>query len=156
MHHGNKSGPKAVFGLGILYCMAVAALSFGGVFLAFSHTAVVDTAVSWFFILPWPSDVVAVDPVCFLSGMAVEIAGCLLLHRWHSAVRSKNEGAQSAGGRTVLLVLSVIFCLLAESAAYVLRLFDAQVRHGAFFVSVGFFTVPIIMIILFFRKPVHS
>ncbi len=147
MHHGNKYGPKAVFGLSILYCMAVAALSFGGVFLAFSHTAVVDTAVSWFFILPWPSDVVAVDPVCFLSGMAVEIAGCLLLHRWHSAVLSKN-----AGGRTVLLVLSVIFCLLAESAAYVLRLFDAQVRHGAFFVSVSFFTVPIIMIILFFVK----
>ncbi|MCR5502699.1 MAG: hypothetical protein K6F53_06805 [Lachnospiraceae bacterium] len=155
MKDGKKYSLKAIFGLSVLYYFAIVLISFGTVLLEHVKTKTVDTEITWIFILPWSSHVVEVNPVFFISGIAIDIAACLLLWKWHSFVLSKNAEDYTKGwrtGYTILLIISVILCLLAESAAYFVQLFDSRVKNGTVLGLISFFTVPIIMAALVVRR----
>ncbi len=129
-------------------------LSFGTVFLEFSMTKVVDTQISWFFFLPWPLDLVEVNPLCYAAGILLACAGCYFLGKWHSSVLARKEEYTKGqkAGYIILLILAIILCLLAESIAYVLTIFDATVKGGYLFVTVSFLLIPVWMVITEIRN----
>ena len=146
-------------GLSILYYFALISISFGTVFIEFSYAKVIDTEISWFFFLPWPSNLIEVNPVLFASGITIAIAGCLLLWRWHSGVLSKNAEEYTKRWKTIyniLFIISVILCLLAEVSAYVLKVFDSKIKNGVLLVPISFLTIPIVMIILVIKRNTTS
>ena len=141
---------KTILGLSIIYYLAIIAISFGTVYLEFSYAKVIDTEISWFFFLPWSSNLIEVNPVLFACGITIAIAGCLLLWRWHSSVLSKNAEEYTKRWKVIyniLLIISVILCLFAEISAYFLEVFDSKVKYGGLLLPISFLTVPILMII---------
>lgn len=138
-------------GLSILYYLALIAISFGTVFIEFSYAKVVGTAINWFFFFPWPSNVVEINILVFAIGIVIAFVGCLLLWRWHSYVLSNNVEEYTKRwkvGYKILLMISVILCLLAEIAAYLIKVLDAIEKYGTFLLPISFLTVPVIMFIL--------
>ncbi len=91
MQSNDRYSLKTIMGLSIIYYLAIIAISFGTVFLEFSHAKVIDTEITWIFFLPWSSNLIVVNPAIYACGIAVAIAGCLLLWKWHSYVLSKNS-----------------------------------------------------------------
>ena len=155
MQDSNKYSLKTIFGLSVLYYLAIIAVSFGTIFIEYFDVKTVDTEITWIFILPWPSSVVEVNPVFFVLGIAIDIAACLLLWKWHSSVLSQNTEEYTKGwrvGYTILLIVAVILCLLAEFVAHFLELFDSKVKYGTVLGLISFFTVPILMISMVIRR----
>jgi hypothetical protein len=145
---------KKIFWLSALYDLALVVLAFGTVFLEFSMAKVVDTEITFLFLLPWPTDTVEVNPLCYAAGILLAAAGSYFLWKWHASVLAKREGAFTKGwkaGYIILRILSVILCFFAEAVAYFLVLFDATVKNGAFLLPVSFLLIPVITVVLAIR-----
>ena len=145
---------KKIIGLSLLYDLALMVLSFGTVFLEFSMTKVVDTEVTWILFLPWPTDHVKVNPLCYAAGILLACAGCYFLGKWHGSVLARKEEFTKGqkAGYIILLILAIVLCLLAESIAYVLMIFDATVKGAYLFVTVSFLLIPVWMVITEIRN----
>lgn len=145
----NKYSLAAIFGLTVLYYLAVIIISFAAVFLEFSNVKEIGQDYVWFFILPLPFKIVRVNFLLFIIGVLTGAAGCVFLGRWHFSVISKNARAYTNGwliGYILLLIFSVILCLIAEVTAYALTAFDSQVELAVVILPVSFLTIPIIML----------
>lgn len=138
--------------LALLHYVAIVLLSYASAWVCYQGVKKAGETIVVLFPLPIPQNVLMVNPLFYPLGLAVAIAGSIILFRIHRKTDEYFRTAKNKVYKVVDIVMLVISCILSLGASVLVYLHtifpQGALKNELLFAGICTNIVPIMMIIL--------
>ncbi|MBE5827618.1 MAG: hypothetical protein E7307_13400 [Butyrivibrio sp.] len=138
--------------IALLHYAAVVLLAYASAWICYQDVKKAGETIIVLFPLPIPQNVLMINPLFYLLGLAVAVVGSVMLFQLHKKASGYFQIAENKVYKVVDIAMLVISCMLSLGAsvfAYLNTIFpQGALKNELFFAGICTNIVPVMMILL--------